>query len=201
LVRNKQELRIKITDILGKKTLILGESRSGKTRLAAKLAEELMARGKPEKITVIDFAPRRSDDTGGKLADYAAIVGGVSYFEPKEVCTPRLSGTSPEQVLQLAKLNRKLMEPLLSRFIKNPTEILIMNDITLYLHLGRLDRILRCARLARTFVGTAYYGSKLAEDLGTGISQRERRLTDELAVFMDQVVNIDLSRRILSGKV
>jgi len=190
LVKNRQEFKLKNSDVLGKKTLILGESGSGKTRLAAKLAEELMIIERPDRITVIDFAPKRTGQTGGKLADYITLIGGVKYLAPKEVHTPRLTGTSREQILQLAKLNRKAMEPLLSQFVEKATKVLIMNDITLYLHVGRLQEVLRCVRLSETFLGTAYYGSRLAKDLGAGISRREKRLTDELAAFMDRVVRI-----------
>jgi hypothetical protein len=190
LAKNRQEFKLRTTDILGKKTLILGESGSGKTKTAARLAKELMAIERPGRMTIIDFAPRRTNHTGGKLTDYVTIAEGVRYLTPKEVQTPRLTGTSQRQILRLARLNRKQMEPLLNQFTKNATEILIMNDITLYLHIGRLQRILQCVRLAKTFLGTAYYGTKLAKDLETGISLREKQLADELVTFMDQTVRI-----------
>jgi hypothetical protein len=190
LVKNRQEFKLETSDVLGKKTLILGESGSGKTRAAAKVAEELMSIERPDRITIIDFAPKRARNTGGKLADYVTVTDGVKYLAPKEVYTPRLTGTSREQILQLAKLNKKVMEPLLNQFVEKATKVLIMNDITLYLHVGRLQEVLRCVRLSETFLGTAYYGSSLAKDLGAGISRREKRLTDELAAFMDRVVRI-----------
>jgi energy-coupling factor transporter ATP-binding protein EcfA2 len=190
LARNSQDLKLGVTDIRGKRTLVLGESGSGKTRLVAKLVEQLMTVEKPDRITIIDFAPKRTGHLGGKLTDYSTLKRGVRYLAPKKVCAPRLTGASPEQVLRLARLNRRLMEPLLSEFIQKWTEILIINDVTLYLHAGKLERILQSVRLADTFLGTAYYGSKLAEDLGTGISLREKGLTNELAAFMDRVVKI-----------
>jgi energy-coupling factor transporter ATP-binding protein EcfA2 len=190
LAKNRQDLKLRATDIHGQRTLILGESGSGKTRLAAKVVEQLMTVEKPDRITIIDFAPERTEHIGGKLTDYITVNSGVRYLTPKQVRAPRLTGASQEQVLRLARLNRKLMEPLLNEFIQKWTEVLIINDITLYLHAGKLERILQCVRLADTFLGTAYYGSKLAEDLGTGISLREKGLTDELAAFMDRVIRI-----------
>lgn len=191
MVKNRQTLKLRATDILGKKVLILGESGSGKTKLASELFEELLIIEGSDEITIIDFAPERINQVGGKLRDHVTMARGVKYFTPRRVHTPRLTGSSPAEALRLARLNKKLMEPLLDKFIQNPSEVLILNDLTLYLHLGKIEKILQCVRLARTFLGTAYYGVKLAEDFGTGISSREKRLTDELAACMDQVVKID----------
>lgn len=186
MVKNKQKIRAK--DILGKRTLILGEASSGKTKLAAKLLRELINIVDPRKIAVIDLAPEKIGDLGGRLTDYVNLTVEIKYLAPEKVYMPRLTGTSPEEILHYAELNRKKMEPLLNGFIQNPTETLIINDITLYLHLGELKTVLECARLARTFLATAYHGSRLADDLGTGITSRERQLTEELAILMDLVV-------------
>ncbi|MEM3700719.1 MAG: DUF87 domain-containing protein [Candidatus Bathyarchaeia archaeon] len=188
--RNKQKIHLKGKEILGKKVLILGEAGSGKTRLTAQLLKELMQLVNSENITVIDLAPKRVGKFGGKLTDYLEIGGKVKYYSPKHVYTPRLSGKSPKQILQYAELNKRNMQPLFDEFIQNATEVLVINDITLYLHCGELETVLECVKLAKTFLATAYYGSKLAEDLGTGISLRERQLIDRLAAFMDLVVKI-----------
>ena len=189
--KNEQKTMLRGREVIHKKVLILGEAGSGKTRLAANVLQELMTLVDPEKITVLDLAPERVGEIGGKLTDHAKSIFGVNYLSPRNVYTPRLVATSAEQVLHYAELNRKIMEPLLKEFIRNPTEILAINDVTMYLHLGELETILKCARLAKTFLATAYYGSRLIEDLGTGISSRERQLTDKLAAFMDLVVKID----------
>jgi len=191
LAKNKQKVQLKGREILGKKVLILGEAGSGKTKLAAELLQELMMLVSPERITVVDLAPQRIGEIGGKLTDYVNLIGRVKYLSPKNVYTPRLAGTSPKQVLHYADLNRKNMEPLLNEFIRNTTEVLILNDVTLYLHLGKLETVLKCVRSAKTFLATAYYGSKLANDLGTKISSRERQLTDKLATFMELIIKIN----------
>ena len=188
---NKNKAQLKGKEILGKKVLILGEAGSGKTKLAAQLLRELMMLVNPEEITVIDLAPQRVGEIGGKLIDYVNVNSRVRYLSPQNVYTPRLAGASPKQVLYYAELNRKNMEPLLNRFIRNITEVLVLNDVTLYLHSGKLETVLKCVRLAKTFLATAYYGSKLAEDLGTGISSKERQLTDKLATSMDLTLKIN----------
>ena len=109
---------------------------------------------------------------------------------PEKVYTPRLTGASSQQVLRYAELNKENMEPLFKKFIRDPTEVLILNDVTLYFHAGELETVLECARIAKTFLATAYYGSKLSNDLGTGISLKERRLTDKLKTFMDVIIEV-----------
>jgi len=190
LGRCKLKIRLRGRDVLGKKILILGEAGSGKTKLLAELLRELSALLPPEKMTVIDLAPEKTGGVGGKLTDYANLINKVKYFSPVKVYTPRLTGTSPEEVLRYAELNREIMTPLLNGFIQHPTENLVVNDVTLYLHSGELETVLKCAKLAKTFVATAYYGIRLSDDLGTGISARERQLTDKLATFMDSTIRI-----------
>ncbi|RLI14243.1 hypothetical protein DRO41_06080 [Candidatus Bathyarchaeota archaeon] len=181
---------LKGREILGKKVLILGEAGSGKTKLAARLLKALMKLVGSGKITVIDLAPQRTGGIGGKITDYVNLTGEINYLSPEKVYMPRLTGASPKQVLRYAELNKENMEPLLKRFIQNPTEVLILNDVTLYLHVGKLETVLKCVNLAKTFLATAYYGSRLAEDLETGITARERLLTDKLASSMDLVVRV-----------
>lgn len=190
MVKNNQ-IKFKGLEVIGKKVLIAGEAGSGKTMLAAQLLQELTAILNPQEITVIDLAPERTGPIGGKLADYVDLARGVRYLSPRKVYTPRFAGKSHEEVMHYAKSNRENMEPLLKEFITNPTSVLIINDLTLYLHLGELEIILECIKKAKTFLATAYYGSKLAEDLGTGISLRERLLIDKLATLMDFVVKTD----------
>lgn len=189
--KNKNKAQLKGKEILGNKVLLLGEAGSGKTKLAAQLLRELMMLVNPEEITVIDLAPQRVGGIGGKLTEYVNMTSGVKYFSPENVYTPRLAGASPKQVLHYAELNRKNMEPLLNKFIRNVTEVLVLNDVTLYLHSGKLETVLKCVRLAKTFLATAYCGSKLAEDLGTGISSKEKQLADKLATSMDLTFKIN----------
>ncbi|MEM3442552.1 MAG: hypothetical protein QXM86_01650 [Candidatus Bathyarchaeia archaeon] len=188
MVKSKDELKAK--EITGKKVLILGEVGSGKTMLAARLIQELSAFVNSEEITVIDLAPPRKGMVGGKIADYVNLTGKIRYLSPAVVYTPRLSGRSREEVLHYANLNKKYMEPLFKEFIKKPSRVLVVNDITLYFHLGDLDVVLECVRLAETFLATAYYGVKLAEDYGAGISPREKLLTEKLRQYMDLVIQV-----------
>jgi len=169
---------------------MLGEVGSGKTLLASRLLKELMTLFNPEEITVIDLAPQRTGEVGGKLSDYVDSIDKVRYLSPERVYTPRLTGASREQVLEYAELNRRVMEPLFNEFVQRATKILILNDLTLYLHAGKLETVLKCVRLAETFLATGYYGSRLAEDRGSGISVREKQLIEKLSTYMDQIIEM-----------
>lgn len=190
MAKNRSRVQLEGRNIVGKRVLILGEVGSGKTLLASNLLKELMTLYNPEEITVIDLAPQRMGEVGGKLSDYVDSIDKVRFLSPERVYTPRLTGTSREQVLKYAELNRRLMEPLFMGFVQRTTKILILNDITLYLHAGKLETILKCMRLAETFLATAYYGSRLAEDRRSGISVREKQIIKRLATYMDQIIEI-----------
>jgi adenylate kinase family enzyme len=71
----KNEVQLRAREILHKRVLVLGEVGSGKTRLAARLLEEMMTFVSSEKITVIDMAPERVGEIGGKITDYADLDG------------------------------------------------------------------------------------------------------------------------------
>jgi predicted NACHT family NTPase len=184
----KSKVEIEAKEILGKKVLILGEVGSGKTLRASRFIQELIKVVGLKEITVIDLAPPRKGVVGGKITDYVNLTKYVRYLSPKKVYMPRLAAKTPKELLHYTDLNKKNMEPLFKEFINQPSKVLFVNDITLYLHRGDLETIIRCARLAETFLATAYYGFRLARDQGTGISAREKRLTNELAKLMDLII-------------
>lgn len=190
-MKDEGKFQLKGKDLIGKRVLILGEIGSGKTALLARLLKELMALLNHEEITVIDMAPQRVGEIGGKISDYLDSINTMRYLSPKKVYTPRLTGTSCEQVLKYTELNRELIEPLFNVFVQRITKVLVLNDVTLYLHAGKLEKILDCMKLAETFLVTGYFGSRLAEDLGAGVSVREKKLIEKLATYMDQVIKMN----------
>ncbi len=187
---NSKEPQLNGINIIRRKTAILGEVNTGKTALAAKLLQELKVTVNPEEITVIDFAPDKIGEVGGKIKDYVELDKKTRYLLPTRVYAPRLTGTSAEQIMRFAKLNAKNMGHLLDRFIKSKTRILVLNDVTLYFHFGELAKVMECVDLSETFLVTAYCGSKLAKDLGTGISGREKQMVEAMLKFMNLIVRI-----------
>ncbi|MFQ6054095.1 MAG: hypothetical protein ACE5OO_07720, partial [Candidatus Bathyarchaeia archaeon] len=156
----------------------MGDVRAGKTRLTARLLEEAVALGLSGEITVVDMAPEtrvvEGRTIGGRISEMAAAPLDVRYLTPPRVETPRLTATSPEELLHLARLNVERISPLLEAYTATPTPILFINDISIYLQAGSVEPLLHAAGRADTFIANGYYGGFLSRDLGTGISRRER---------------------------
>ena len=191
MAKSKRENQLKPTEIIGKKVLILGEVGSGKTSLTAKIVQKLTLFIEPKEITVIDMAPEAIGEIGGKLSKHLSLNSELRYLSPAKVYAPRTMGVTNTQVVEYAKRNKNAMEQLLDEFLKKPTKVLIVNDITLYLHLGKLEKIMNCMRLAETFLASAYCGVKLKEDYGAGISAREKQVVEKLATYMDHIVKLN----------
>ncbi|MCD6368291.1 MAG: DUF87 domain-containing protein [Thermoproteales archaeon] len=181
-------MKIKLKDFLEKKTLILGEVGSGKTALTAKILEELVNHGYGDEITVIDMAPDKIGEIGGKLRDYTEKTREVRYLTPPKIYAPRTIARSPSELLRMAKHNADVLRKILEDFLKNPTPILIVNDLSIYFHAGDLELIIECLEISKTFLANSYYGRKIYEDYGTGVTERERNLVNRLILRVDKVV-------------
>lgn len=179
-----------MSEIVGLKTLIVGDVGVGKTRLTRRLLGEELEMNL-ERVTVIDMAPDvvniEGVSVGGALL--GAYKGDIRLLRSNDIKTPRLSAKSPEELLQLADHNRREIEGLLDAFDTEPSETLFVNDVSIYLQSGKLERLWDTIKLAETVVVNGYFGTRLEEDLGTGVSARERRLMEELASRMDKVVD------------
>lgn len=181
-------------DCLGKRTLILGELATGKTMLTVKLIREAAQLGYASEITIIDLAPKtlrhKGRKIGGRIEEYIKLPDDVSYLAPERIETPRLRAKSADELLSLVRLNRERIEPLFKAFIRDPTEILFINDLSIYLQSGSADSVLSVAKAAETFIANAYYGESLAFDHGTKVSENEKTLTELVSDRSDVVVRL-----------
>ncbi|MEM2910262.1 MAG: hypothetical protein QXO01_04265 [Nitrososphaerota archaeon] len=184
-------MTLKLKDVLGKKVLIAGEAGTGKTMLLVRLLEEVNAQGLSHEATLIDLAPKKLGEFGGKVTDYLHQVSGIRLLMPVNVYAPRLSGKTKEEVLLLAEKNRETIEPLLKEFLSKPTRMLFVNDLTIYIHVGDPSLLEKCIEASETFVGTVYYGTKLQDDKGSGITVRERTLTEKIMEKVDRVIFLE----------
>lgn len=175
--------------LLGKRTLIVGKTRSGKTKLTADLLKGMLNFVNPEEVTVIDLAPRKSG-LGSPLTNYLELPSVVRLLRPEVLRAPRLEGRNAEEVFKLARSNEEAIRPLLFSFLSKPTEVLVMNDLTIYLHAGDPELLMECLRVSRTFLGNAYYGRGEFDDKGSGLNERERELVEELMKHADLIVKL-----------
>lgn len=153
----------KYNDLEGCRCLILGEVNTGKTQMTQKLLDEAVNRGKS--VAVIDMAPDRST-VGGKL------VCNCDYYTA-EIATPRLSGRTLEEVVKLAELNREKIEEIFKRY--KPKDVLFINDVSIYLQRGEIERIVSIMSSSYTCILNGYYGKSLGEDAFSAEERRKMR--------------------------
>lgn len=181
---------MKAAELVGKKTVIVGEAGAGKTKLLAEFLREFLRLFGRCKITVIDLAPEKIAGIGGPLNIHLDL-SGFHYLRPGLVYAPRLMACNAEDVLRYAKHNAEQARKLFEIYLQGPTEVLAVNDLTIYLHAGEVEEIIDIARRANTFVATAYQGERLSEDFGTGISMRERQKLEKFLEHVDNVIRLN----------
>lgn len=175
-----------IRDYLDKKTLILGDVNSGKTTLTREILDGFCRQGLGGRIAVMDFAPEIPEEVLRRRG--LAGVGG--RLEPPGGCgaatlhaaivAPRLTSSSEEEAMEKAGRNRKVIEGLFHRFESLERDILFINDASLYLQAGELDRITGLLEKTGTVVVNGYFGEKL----GRGeLSRREREAMEGLSAW------------------
>ncbi|MDW7977275.1 MAG: hypothetical protein RMK31_03380 [Candidatus Caldarchaeum sp.] len=176
--------------LLSKKTLIYGEAGSGKTKLLAQMLAELTKFIDKSEFTVVDLAPPRIGDVGGPLSDYLPTEN-MRYLRPHKIYAPRLMACNPEDLRRYVAHNVEEARKCLQTYAATPTKLLAVNDATIFLHGGDVSELLAYAGMAQTFIATAYYGEKLSEDFGTGLSASEKRKVEELLKHVDVKVRLN----------
>jgi len=180
-----------IREALGRRILIMGEVNSGKTSLTDRLLGEAVSLGL-RGITVIDMAPEAATVKGLTVGGRLRNIGNpeVRCLRARGLKTPRLSARDADELMSYADHNRRATEALLDDFLRRPTSNLFVNDVSIYLQRGDIERLWRAFESAETVVANGYYGEKLKEDHGTGLSSRERTMMEELASRMDEVIRL-----------
>lgn len=186
---------ISFKDLYNKKTLIIGELGTGKTKLLVKLLTEAIELGLKNEITIIDMAPKvimlDKKKIGGTLLDYKPEIKNLRYLASENIKAPRLLSKNAKELILFAQENKAIIDEFLNDFIKNPSPILFINDISIYFHLGSIEPILKVIELANTFVANGYYGRLLSKDFNTGISKKEMELMELLIEKMDITIKLN----------
>ncbi len=178
-------------DLIGKKMLIKGGVGTGKTRLTEMLLQQSTQILPTGNITVIDLAPPRRFIGQLVIGGTLSVPNEVKYLRPSRIWAPRLDGKTKEEVVELAKSNAAAIEKIFDIYARAPTPVLFINDLTLYLHAGSMEVLLKAVKCADTLVCNAYEGHQLSEDKGSGISEREKKLLRDLERFMDIIVDLN----------
>ena len=167
---------------IGYSTILYGETNTKKTYYTAKFVQFLIESKNinPKDITILDFAPKLSTikglKIGGKIEDFyeKSYKCNNLIFEGK-IIPPRLKANNKKELHENALYNYNKTHEILENFNEKSTSFLIINDISIYLHLGNKKYLLETIKKASTFFGNSYYGSSIKRNFATFFSLKEKR--------------------------
>lgn len=179
------------SDLKGMKTLITGENGVGKSALLRRLLGEAHDETR-EKITVLDFASLEFEVdgviSGGHLTDKQA--SNIRIISSKLIKTPWHSAKNADDLTRLADYNHNITQSLLDQYMSSPTNTLFINDVSVHLLRGTLQKLWDSIRKTETVIASGYLGNRTTDDFGTGISRRENLLIRRLSAKMDRVISL-----------
>jgi hypothetical protein len=161
-------------DLKGHRCLIVGEVNTGKTQLTQDLLCEAESLG--EAITVIDLGPEVREGVGGRLKTEAD-------YHTTHIDAPRLTGKTIKEVISLAEGNKRRIETLFDKITLK--DVLFINDVSLYLQRGAVERIVSLLEAVQTSILNGYFGTSLGED---PFSMEERKKMIELQKQCDRII-------------
>lgn len=170
-----------VEEFRNKKTIIIGEVNTGKTSFLLDILMGFLKQGEKE-IVLIDMAPESIRGVGGKI-DHEKI-DAVKYYTAK-IVAPRLTGKTVEEVENFAQHNAKLIHEIFVKYLKNPSKILFINDVSIYLQAGDLNKLLALLHSTPTAIMNGYYGFGLG---GGKLGERERENMKALQSRCDRVI-------------
>ncbi len=202
----------RIEELVRRKTLLLGETNSGKSRFTFNFLCHLLEQKSynPTDISILEFAPTRLRTNqmviGGTLQEILQESNSLSksllnalksvHWIDREsidshaqvipkILTARYSARSTQDVLKACCTNFAITQNQLLHFSRNPTKVLIVNDVSIYLHLGGVTLLKKVLAFPETSLLNAYYGRSLLEDRGSYISRREEIMLLLLSKSLD----------------
>jgi hypothetical protein len=180
---------IRSDDYLGRKTLILGDVNTGKTTLTRGILEALCGLGLGGRIAVLDMAPdipeglAREKGLAGVAGRLIPPAGRDVLYLGGRFAAPRLSSKTEAEAMRKAQGNREAIEGLLRRLDREPREILLINDISIYLQAGEAGGIIPWIDRATTVVANGYWGERLG---GGELTLREKAQMQRLRHYFEQ---------------
>ena len=172
----------KLDPYTGKRTLIIGDVNTGKTARSARILKLFINKGYAKKIAILDLGTDPVQGIGGKIQPPP---GEPLLYLTGIISPPRLMGKNTNHTLHLANENAKTIEKMFVKLRQEKREVLFVNDATLYLQAGRLNRFIEILDTASTQVINAYYGNAFID---SELTRREKQLTEDLMKLCDTVI-------------
>ncbi|MFB6173194.1 MAG: hypothetical protein ABEI39_00980 [Halobacteriales archaeon] len=180
---------------LAGRTLIVGPSGAGKTRLTARTLERWLDRHGPEGVVVLEFGPdveRDGEVLGGRLSRFTAVPAGA-WVGTLEAHAPRSQGGDEADAVALARDNAVRAARLIEGTPRDPRAVFV-NDATIpFQHeAGEPDALLEYCGAAEAAVLNAYAGGALGTD--GPVSRRESAVLERLRAWADRTVELSGDR-------
>ena len=172
----------KIDTNISHKTLFVGDINTGKTARTVRILQHFVDAGWAANITVIDLAPDAHKNVGGKMP--VPEKTALQYLTGP-IVPPRLTATNDDQAQELAQANAHLAEDLFQRFTVRPSKILFVNDASLYLQAGNIERFQAVLEIPTTAILNAYYGESFPD---SALTRREKQMVSALIRLCDHVI-------------
>lgn len=172
---------------LNQYTFLYGETNTRKTLNTANFVKYLLETIKVDKnaITILDFAPKfkkfKNFEIGGQIIDFYENSISCNYIPLKgEITPPRLNAKNKKELYSIICHNYKLTNEILLKYKDNPTPCLIINDISIYLHLGSVKKLYDIIMESHTFFGNSYYGVSIKSKIHSLLSLIEKKRVEFL---------------------
>jgi hypothetical protein len=172
---------INFNEIIGIHTLLYGETETKKTYFTALFVKFLIRdyNVHPSEISILDFAPQlaifKGKKVGGRIEDFYKESLKCKYY-PREskIIASRINAQNKKDLYNNICQNHLIISKAMVSYEKDPTRFLIINDLSIYLHLGNKQRILNIIDNSTTFFGNAYYGFSIGNEISSLLSLKER---------------------------
>ena len=171
----------------GHRTLLYGETNTGKTYYTAKFVQYLLEikNVNPKEVSILDFAPKlayfNNLKIGGRIQDYYEDSVKCNCINFKgDIIPPRLRAKNKKEIYDHLCHNFNKIYEIMEIYNISRTPVLIINDISLYLHLGSNKYLINTINKSDTFFGNSYYGSSISSKFSKLISIREKRKVESL---------------------
>jgi hypothetical protein len=191
----REMAEIHLADYLSRKTLILGDVNTGKTTLTGKMLEALCRRNLGGRIAIVDMAP----DIPEKLAGEKGLVGVGGKLTPPDghdilylggpFAPPRLSSKTEEEAMEKAQQNRRTIEGLFRKIDWRARDILLINDVSIYLQAGTAEDLTRWLDRAATVVANGYWGKRLG---GGTLTEQERTEMEKVKTYFERFQGVTI---------